>query len=136
MTESLTDFFGPLIASYSRAQAIEDGVLHDVTDAAREHGILLPTAIAAHAWAAAVDWPNPHTASEYEASRAWSVLVYASNALRRAKRLGREGMQEFTFVPAPDLDDTEEDIEVTLGIEVGPGDAGEPVLTITAVADR
>lgn len=135
MTESLTDFFGPLIGSYSRAQAIEDGVLHDVTDAAREHGILLPTAIAAHAWAAAVAWPDPDTASEYEPSRAWSVLVYASNALRRAKRLGREGMQEFTFVPAPDLDDAE-DIEVTLGVEVGPGDAGEPVLTITAVADR
>lgn len=135
MTEPLTDFFGPLIGSYSRARAIDDGVLHDVTTAAREHGILLPTAIAAHAWTAAVAWPDRDTASEYEASRVWSVLVYASNALRHAKRLGREGMQEFTFVPAPDLDDAD-DVPVTLGIEVGPGDAGDPVLTITAVADR
>lgn len=138
MTESLTDLFGPVINAYSRADAIADGVLHDVTGEARDQGILLPTTIAAHAWAAAVAWPDPETAVQYETGRTWTVLVHAAHALRHAKRLGLEGMQEFTFVPAPSLDDDgiENDVKVTLGIEVGPGDALEPVLTITAPADR
>ncbi|WP_137725608.1 DUF6573 family protein [Prescottella subtropica] len=138
MNDDLTSLYGPVIASYTRADALTDGVLHDVTDIAREHGILLPTAIAAHAWAAAVAWHTPATAADYEPSRTWTVLLHAAHALRRAKRLGREGMQEFTFVPAPDLDETYDldDTYVTLGIEVGPGDHGEAVLTITAIADR
>lgn len=134
MDQSLTDFFGPVIHSYSRAQAIEDGVLHDVTDLARDCGILLPTAIASHAWNSAVAWPDAESASEYEMSRAWTVVAHATEALRRAKRLKLEGRQEFTFAPTPDVSD--ETPEITLGIEIGPGDAAEPVLTITAVADR
>jgi|SRR5579884_158026 len=37
-----------LISSYSRQQAIEDGVLVDVTVQARETGILLPTVLTDH----------------------------------------------------------------------------------------
>jgi hypothetical protein len=37
-----------IISRYSRANAIEDGVLIDITEQARETGILLPTAITAH----------------------------------------------------------------------------------------
>jgi len=34
----MEDTFGPVIFSYSRAQAIEDGVLVDVTETAKEGG--------------------------------------------------------------------------------------------------
>ena len=133
MTDSLTDTFGPVLAAYSRTDAIADGVLHDVTTAARGFGIRLPTAIAEHAWSQAVAWPNPDTALRCETGRTWTVLAHAAQALRRAKRRGREGLQLFNFTPAPALDGQE---LITLGVEVGPGDAGEPVLTITAAADR
>lgn len=134
MNESLTNVFGPVIHSYSRAQAIGDGVLHDVTDISRDYGILLPTAIASHAWSSAVAWPNRETASRYETERTRTVLAHARNALLRAKRLGLRGLQEFAFTPTPGVDG--ETSEITLGIEIGPGDAAEPVLTITAAADR
>ena len=40
-----------LIHSYTRAQAIEDGVLVDVSDVATEAGFKLPVAITRAAWA-------------------------------------------------------------------------------------
>lgn len=134
MDSFLTEFFGSPIHSYSRSQAIKDGVLRDVTDLAREYGILLPTAIAHNAWNEAVAWPDATTASEYEPERARTVLAHAASALREAKRLGLEGLQEFSFLPVPEKET--DGSRVLLGIEVGPGDAAEPVLTITAASDR
>ena len=39
-----------LIFAYTRKQAIEDGVLIDVTETAKEAGLRFPTAITAAAW--------------------------------------------------------------------------------------
>jgi hypothetical protein len=77
--------FGEVISAYSRANAIADGVLHDVTALAAEQGIRYPVAIAAHAWAAAVAWD--HGAMQDETGRQWDVLTMAAHALRRAKLL-------------------------------------------------
>ncbi len=41
------NIFGDVIYSYSRAQAIEDEVLFDVTDGAKEAGFKIPTAMTA-----------------------------------------------------------------------------------------
>lgn len=43
-------FFGDVIAGYSRAQALEDGVLIDVSDTAREAGFKFPVAITQAVW--------------------------------------------------------------------------------------
>ena len=40
--------FGNVIYSYTRAQAIADGVLIDVTDEAKAHGFKVPVAITDH----------------------------------------------------------------------------------------
>lgn len=42
---SLEDIFGPVIHSYTRSQAIDDGVLVDVTATAQEAGFKVPTAL-------------------------------------------------------------------------------------------
>jgi len=39
------ELFGPVIDAYSRAQAIEDGVLVDVSATAREAGLRYPVAL-------------------------------------------------------------------------------------------
>lgn len=39
-----------VVSAYSRAQAIEDGVLIDITDTAKKAGIEIPTAITATAF--------------------------------------------------------------------------------------
>ena len=42
--------FGPVISIYSRAQAIEDGILVDVSDTAREAGFTIPVAVTRTVW--------------------------------------------------------------------------------------
>ncbi|GAB3104269.1 hypothetical protein GCM10027217_27490 [Pseudomaricurvus hydrocarbonicus] len=47
---SLEAVFGPLVSSYSRAEAISDGVLIDVTTMAREAGFQWPVALTHSVW--------------------------------------------------------------------------------------
>ena len=47
-----------LISSYSRAEAIADGQLIDVTELAREAGLRYPTALTAAVWAGCVEVPQ------------------------------------------------------------------------------
>ena len=42
--------FDPVIFAYTRAQAIEDGVLVDVSDTAREAGFKIPVAVSRSVW--------------------------------------------------------------------------------------
>ncbi len=44
-TNDLTEFFGNVIHTYTRAQAIEDGVLIDVSETSSEAGFKWPAAI-------------------------------------------------------------------------------------------
>lgn len=124
-----------VIHTYSRADAIADGVLLDVTELAAEQGIRYPVAIATHAWDAAVAWDPAHGAMQDETGRQWDVLTMAAMALRRARRLGLTGLQIFTVYVVPNRPGADEPEPVNLGISVGPGDNYEPVLTITGPAD-
>ena len=45
MSSALEDIFGPPISVYSRAQAIEDGELVDISEWAREDGFKFPVAM-------------------------------------------------------------------------------------------
>lgn len=122
--------FGATIYRYTRAQALEDGVLVDVTDTAREAGFRLPVAITADAWNKAVAWTEADSARQVpqdEAGRLWDVLWMACMAARRAKGGFRVPFQ-LHVVPRggaatrPRL--------MTLHVHIGPGDEGEPVITV------
>ena len=52
------EIFGPVISEYSRAQAIEDGVLVDVSETAREAGIRFPLALTRAVWESCVEVPR------------------------------------------------------------------------------
>src|SRR5207249_4961035 len=62
-----------LIHSYSRADALRDGALIDVTPTAREAGIRWPVALTQAAWGRCVRVP-PGVACQDEAGRLWDVL--------------------------------------------------------------
>src|ERR1700751_1932366 len=62
-----------LIHSYTRAQALADGVLIDASDTAREAGIRYPVALTAAAWERCVAVP-PGVAWQDEAGRLWDVV--------------------------------------------------------------
>jgi len=72
-----------VIDRYTRAQAIADGLLVDVSEAARKRGIRVPVAVSAAAWADACEWTDrrPAQVGSRSACGAWSG---ASRACRRA----------------------------------------------------
>ena len=114
-----------LIHRYSRAQAIEDGVLIDVTATAKEAGFRYPVALTAAAWARCVAVP-PGVACQDEAGRLWDVLTVLRCAIR-----GSDGGAEVRFgvhVRNDNRDSTPP--LVTLRAVCGPGDQGEPVITV------
>src|SRR6516225_6371681 len=72
-----------LIHRYSRADAIRDGVLIDVSATAREAGIRFPVALTAAAWERCVAVP-PGVECQDEAGRLWDLLTVFRFAARRS----------------------------------------------------
>lgn len=129
--KSLEDVFGPVVASYSRVQAIEDGVLIDVTAMAREAGFRWPVALTHTAWCDSVAWTerdNRFQVHQDESGRLWDVLFMAFYAIRTATAPGDRLL--FSLYRVPKDGHSTEAEEVSLKLMVGPGDAGEPVVTI------
>src|ERR1039458_9163048 len=67
------ELFGEVISSYSRAQAIEDGVLVDFSSAAREAGIKFPVAMTRTVWGKYVEVPEGVKCQD-ERGRLWDIL--------------------------------------------------------------
>ena len=59
--------FGPAISTYSRAQAIEDGILVDVSDTAREAGFTIPVAATRTVWNRLIALPEGYRGFQDEA---------------------------------------------------------------------
>ena len=80
--ESSTEsFFGKVISTYTRAQAIEDGVLIDAGAMAGEAGFKWPVALTSAAWADCVAWTEEDSRQQVyqdESGRWWDVLYSAT----------------------------------------------------------
>ncbi len=126
-TIPLEEIFGPVIHAYTRAQALTDGVLVDVTAAAREAGFRLPVALTAAAWSDCVAWGREGAkVHQDEAGRLWDVLWMARCAAARAMAGEREVEVKVYRVPRGKSTPR----PATLKMVIGPGDGGEPVITL------
>jgi hypothetical protein len=126
-----TNSFGDVIYSYTRAQAIEDGVLIDATEMAREAGFKWPVALTAAAWADCVAWTdadNERQAYQDQSGRLWDVLFVASYAVRTANNANQQLQFDLQRIPRNGL--ARKSQRLTLKLILGPGDNGEPVITI------
>jgi hypothetical protein len=103
----------PIISSYSRAEAIEDGALIDVSSTAREVGLRFPVAFTRAVWDLARDF-------EY------GLLCILRSAIRAPRAAGApEVVLHVLFFT------TESPIsQITLRATVDPGDEGGPVVTV------
>ena len=122
--------FGHPTATYTRAQALTDGVLHDVTDTAREGGFAVPVALTAAAWADAVAWDQGGGIHD-ESARLGDVLFMAAMAARRHRVPGHNHRAVFYVFRVPNEPGVHDAAETPLCVQIGPGDNGEPVVTIT-----
>lgn len=126
--------FGPIIHAYTRKQAIEDGVLVDLTRPGFARllsmvGIKCHTAITATAFGSVVtrDFDKEHAGEAI--GHTLMVLAAFRKALDGERNKDRDTDRVFFSVPGLDGEDVE------LWAQIGPGDQGEPVLTIMVVGE-
>jgi hypothetical protein len=129
--ESFTwkDLFGDVIIDhYSRAQALEDGFLIDVSEMAREAGFRCPVALTQEAWGNCVAWDDENDALQDEEGRLWDVLYLASLTARKLDA-GRH-RATFELLRIPNTKGALQPKLTKLVISREGGDAGETVFTI------
>lgn len=109
-----------VISRYTRVQAIKDGVLKDVSATAREAGILYPVAVTAAVWAECIGVPEGVTCQD-EQGRLWDVVW-----MLRCVIQGCQGYELRFSV----LVKNRRRERIHLRAVCGPGDNGEPVITV------
>ena len=113
--------YGPMIFSYTRAQAIEDGVLIDVTDLALQAGLRLHTVITCGVAAElAPSHGGPAVRDEVIRDILHAFRQAIQNDLAAGKNTDRA---DFTVNG------------VELYALIGPGDDAEPVLTVMLIGE-
>lgn len=129
-TEKVKDsgLFGEVIYAYTRAEAIEDGVLIDVSETAKEAGITVPVAVTQNLWSSWIEVPGELEGIQDEQGRLWDVLWMFRSAARNAKT----NRMDFSV-----LFQTKERKmkKVLINSVIAPGDQGEPVITIMLPGD-
>lgn len=120
-----------LVFSYSRRQALEDGVLVDVSEMAREAGFRYPVAVTRAVWDGVVTPDDESRAlGQSEAGRLWDVLTVLRVAIRRSK--GPAQTLEFQVIVIQHGADRR---IVTLKAVCGPADDGSPCITVMLPAE-
>ncbi len=114
-----------VIHTYTREQAIEDGVLIDVSYMGRQTGVTIPVVVTQAVWAEYVVVPEGVVGQD-ERGRLWDILwMFRFEAAKPGNR--DKGEILYKLLVRNDNDGPE---EVTLKAHCGPGDKGEPVLTL------
>jgi hypothetical protein len=148
MNDTLEDIFGPVISSYSRADAIADGVLVDLTEADGCKGnFRYPVAMTRAAWAAVVEAGGEYGPAEADGMETLRLpggqdvpgrlhdMCTMLKATRRNPRLdpiqrdNTAGDRVF-FSVLVDVHGNGRKSRVELWSLCGPGDDGRPVVTI------
>lgn len=120
-----------IISTYSRAQAVEDGVLVDVSATMREAGLTTKTALTRTVYEDCVAWTEADTKRQTyqdESGRLWDVLFMARRVVRSLSRVGDSVLFQVLRVPRggrgtrPRL--------VTLKVVLGRDETDEWTLTI------
>ena len=124
---AMQDFFGEVIHSYSRAEALEDGVLVDVSQTANEAGFVFPVAVTAGVWADVNDIPESKRGIQDMEGRLWDLLF---SAAQRCKVSSGKRQDEADGLPFDLIMHVGSAPYYHAKVHLGPGDEMEPVITI------
>ena len=134
-TNTMTEIFGDVIHRYTREQALDDGVLVDLTHLAKEAGLKFPLAMTNEAFFTYVEPTEDllHWGQSVE-GRAWDVVWMLSLAIRRSTGGTKVRFQTMFLMPRRGGGKGRPRREtITFECTCGPGDHGEPVMTIATV---
>jgi hypothetical protein len=113
-----------IIHTYTRAQAIEDGFLVDVSTTAQEAGLRFPVALTRTVWGQYVEFPDGVEGQD-EAGRLWDILWMLAAAIRGSKDQG-DTLNFQLYV----RNDNRRPKLVTLKAVCGPNDDASPCITV------
>ena len=123
--------FGPVLSTYTRAQAIADGVLIDVTETAREAGFSIPVAVTRAVWTRLVALPKGCRGFQDEAGRLWDLVWMARHHALANRDRDRFRMCVLVRDIRRDLRDSNRPPRKHFPIvAIGAGDDGSAVITI------
>jgi uncharacterized protein DUF6573 len=116
---------GDEIASYTRAEALADGWLIDVSDPAKEAGLLYSVAVTADVWVECIRIPEG-LECDTEANRVWNIVWLLTCEIILEKR----EVDEITFRMYVRQAPNRLPQRVTLRAVCEPDDNGNPCLTV------
>lgn len=131
MTHHAPLFGDAPVFRYTRADALADGVLVDVSYLAAEAGFVVPVAVTAAVWSDCVAWSEQDPRRQLpqdQHGRLWDLLSMAHWTVRWTPNPPNPLFFDLRRVPRdgrtllPEL--------ITLKLVIGPGDGGEPVNTV------
>lgn len=119
------DIFGEVIYAYTRADAIADGTLIDVSDTAREAGIVYPVAVTHAVWYGIIE-PDQKAIEHGESvsGRLWDALYMLYIKIKVSKSAGQRVDYQLIATHAG-----HHNLHNLKALCHG-GDNGEPVITI------
>lgn len=120
-----TDTWARVVVTRADLIASED-LVEAPAGLARQAGWTLPVALTRAAFADAVAWTQDSPLQD-ETGRWWDVLTLGA----LAARAGGSGARPFKLLRVPNRAGAHEPTETYLVLNIGPGDEGEPVITIT-----
>lgn len=124
-----------VIHSYTRSQAIADGMLIDITPMAAEAGIALPTVVSANLYHGHVVPPtNTLDLGQSIEGRLWDVLMVLRAYAKRAEGNRIAFPVDFVDGRTPQGAPSAETVKVIAMIH--PGDDADPVITIMLPEDE
>jgi hypothetical protein len=129
-----------IIHRYTRAEALADGTLIDISETASEAGIIYPVAVTAEVWRLIEQIPNAYHWEDVN-GRLWDVVWMLRCAIKvprgyeqlinREDIVVREHPDEIHYKVILHHHETRRsDGELVLKARIGPGDDGEPVMTV------
>ena len=120
----------PVISRYTRAEALTDGVLIDVTPMARECGFVFPVAVT-NALMTDIDAiPSSLSGLADHNGRLWDCLFMTRAEIRRASDTDTDRLVVSLVMPVQTAMDAPLRMWYSFQSVIGPGDEGEPVITL------
>lgn len=114
-----------IIHRYSRADAIRDGTLIDITKLSHEAGFRFPVALTRAVWERCVKVPDGVVGQDEE-GRTWDIAFLLAAAIRR----GSDGREVSFAVHVRNSNRRGMPPATPLVAVCGPGDDGEPCVTV------
>jgi hypothetical protein len=136
MSDEVENLFGRTIYAYTRAEALEDGVLVDVSETAREADFIVPAAVTRAVWQRYIEWTSQDTANQtiqHQEGRLWDVLSMLMFTIKISHPETQRIIYQLSVIPRDGKTRSAKCIK--LKSLLGGGDNGEPVITIMLLTE-